>query len=632
MRSTGEGELQGLKELMAASQFDRAWSSLNTQAERATDPATVLGLARLRRHLRTVSAPPPLPAQARVALIGGATTSMIEEPLQLLLATRGVECTMFASPYNTVARQMLDPDSESAAFKPDIAVVVVTPANITVWPDVHAPVAGVQRAVEEESGHWIALCRSLHERTTCEIILDNFHALPLNPLGAAGARTAGDRNRYIAGVNAALADGLPPFVHVHDVASLAALYGVYQWFDPRYWHHGKHPVSHECLVPYVRTLAQVIGALRGRSAKCLVLDLDNTLWGGIVGEDGPERLLIGPGDAVGEAFLAFQRYVLDLKSRGVVLAVCSKNDEAVALAPFFSRPEMLLQRDDFSAFIANWEPKSQGLRQIAEQLGLGLDALVMVDDNPAERAEVRQALPEVRVVELGADPSDYPFAVERTGWFETVSVSPEDRRRSVMYRDNAAREELRSSSTDYLTYLRSLEQRARIAPFKAARLDRIAQLTSKTNQFNLTTPRLTRSELQMMIDSPGHLTATVQLADKFGDNGLISAFAARAENADLWIDLWLMSCRVLNRGVEHLLCNHVVERASELGCRWLHGIYLPTPRNEMVRGLYQSLGFESAEPANGGEHWLMDVKGYTPFETTIELVEEGRPALHGEWR
>ena len=483
--------------------------------------------------------------------------------------------------------------------------------------------------IEAECGHWIALCRSLHERTNCEIILDNFHALPLNPLGAAGARTPGDRNRFIASVNATLADRLPPYVHIHDVASLAALYGVYQWFEPRYWYHGKHPVSFACLVPYVRTLAHIIGALRGRSAKCLVLDLDNTLWGGIVGDDGPDRLLVGPGDPVGEAFLAFQRYVLDLKNRGVVLAVCSKNDEAVALAPFSSRPEMLLRRDDFSAFVASWEPKSRGLRRIAEQLQLGLDALVMVDDNPAERAEIRQALPDVRVVELRYDPSDYPFDVERTGWLETVSVSAEDRRRSEMYRENTIREQLRNSSGDYTAYLHSLAQRARIAPFERATLDRVAQLTGKTNQFNLTTLRLTRSELEAMIDSPRYVTATVQLADRFGDNGLISVFAARAENDDLWIDLWLMSCRVLSRGVEHLLCNHVLQRASESGYRRIHGIYRPTPRNQMVRGLYQSLGFESAEPVDGGEHWLMETGAFVPFETTIELAEEVRLALLG---
>ena len=349
------------------------------------------------------------------------------------------------------------------------------------------------------------------------------------------------------------------------MASLAALYGVYQWFEPRYRHHGKHPVSFARLVPYVRTLAHIIVRFAaGRpSASC---STSTTRWrGGIVGDDGPDRLLVGPGDPVGEAFLAFQRYVLDLKNRGVVLAVCSKNDEAAALAPFSSRPEMLLRRDDFSAFVASWEPKSRGLRRIAEQLQLGLDALVMVYDNPAERAEIRQALPDVRVVELGSDPSDYPVDVERTGWLETVSVSAEDRRRSEMYRENTNREQLRDSSGDYTAYLHSLAQRARIVPFERATLDRVAQLTGKTNQFNLTTLRLTRSELEAMIDSPRYVTATVQLADRFGDNGLISVFAARAANDDLWIDLWLMSCRVLSRGVEHLLCNHVLQRASESG-------------------------------------------------------------------
>jgi FkbH-like protein len=566
--------------------------------------------------------------QVRVALTGGATTSMLEEPLQLVLETLGVGCTLHASPYNTLVRQMLDPASETVAFKPDITVIVTTPSNIATWPDFDASEADVQRATGDVSRHWVDLCRSLHEQTPCEIILDNFHALPLHPLGAAGARTAGDHNRFIDGVNRALADQLPPYVHVHDVASLAAMYGVYHWFDPRHWHHGKHPVSFECLVPYVRTLAQIIAALRGRSAKCLVLDLDNTLWGGIVGDDGPERLTIGPGDPVGEAFQAFQRYALELKQRGVLLAVCSKNDEDVALAPFSSRPEMVLRREDFSAFVANWEPKSRGLRRIAEQLRLGLDALVMVDDNPAERAQIRHALPEVKVLEVGADPSDYPLALEQSGWFETVVVSSEDRRRGEMYRENTAREESRATTGDYATYLESLHQRAR-TPFESTTLDRVAQLTGKTNQFNLTTLRLGRAELEEMIDSPNHLTATVHLADRFGDNGLISVFAGRGLADELWVDLWLISCRVLSRGVEQALLNYVVERATESGYRLLHGIYRPTPRNQLVRGLYQSLGFTAAEPVTGGEHWAMDVRGYTPFMTTIAVEDVPTPVSHG---
>jgi FkbH-like protein len=629
VRSTREAELTGLRELIDAGLYDRAWRSLIAQAQVTTDASALFSLARQRRQLLKVSEPLPMPSQVRIALIGGATTSLFEEPLQLLLETHGVQSTLQASPFNTVARQMLDDTSETVAFKPDIAVVVTTPANIETWPSFNAPAADVQPAVDDECEHWVGLCRSLHEHARCEIIVDNFHALPLRPLGAAGPRTAGDRNRFLAAVNVALADRLPPYAHVHDVASLAAMHGVYRWFDPRYWYHGKHPVSLECLVPYVRSLAQLIAALRGRSAKCLVLDLDNTLWGGIVGDDGPEGLLIGPGDPVGEAFQSFQRYVVDLKTRGVVLAVCSKNDEHVALAPFSARPEMLLRRDDFAVFIANWEPKSQGLRQIAERLQLGLDALVMVDDNPAERAEIRQALPEVRVVEVGTDPSDYPLALERTGWFEAVTLSPEDMRRAEMYSENAARDRLRGASGDYTAYLESLEQRARIAPFEPSTLDRVAQLTGKTNQFNLTTLRLSRSELEAMMESSSYLTATVRLEDRFGDNGLISVFAARGEGDELWIDLWLMSCRVLSRGVEQLLCNHVVERATDAGYRLLHGIYRPTSRNQMVSQLYERLGFAPAEPVGEGTHWVLDLPSFTPFSTTIELIEVARLATYG---
>lgn len=613
--------------MIDAGRTDEAWTVLLRQARDVTDASAMMTLARQRRRLLSVSAPPKASATVRIALMGGATTSLLEDPLQLALQVLGLDSALYAAPYNTTVRQMLDPASETVAFRPDVAVVVNTPASIADWPDPHASRQEVARMIDAVCDHWAGLCESLHARTNCEIVLDNFHALPLRALGAAGARLAGDPNRFIDGVNAALADRLPAYVHIHDVAGLSALHGVYRWFDARFWHQGKHPVSFECLLPYVRSAAGIIGALRGRSAKCLVVDLDNTLWGGVVGDEGPEALLIGPGEPLGEAFQAFQRYLLDLRNRGVLLAVCSKNDESAALAPFARRKEMVLRRDDFSAFVANWEPKSDGLRRIAAELNLGVDSLVFADDNPAEREQVRQGVPEVRVVELGPDPSEYPLAVDRTGWFETVAISEEDRRRSAMYQENAAREELRGASLDYTGYLRSLEMRARIAPFDHATLDRVAQLTGKTNQFNLTTLRLSRSELETMMLSPDCLTATVQLEDRFGDNGLISVFAARAERDELWIDLWLMSCRVLNRGVEHLLRNHVVERAREAGYAVLHGVYRPTARNQLVKDLYPSLGFVAGPSIDGGEHWVLDVATAEPLPTTVHLVEESLPAL-----
>lgn len=613
-----------LNQLVKDERFDEAWQGLLIEAREVTDYRAFQALCRTRRKLAERHPPPVQPANARVALLSGATTNMLEEPLQLSLEALGVGCTLHATPYNTFAREMLDAASETVAFRPDVAVVVCTTAHFPTWPAWNATEQEVDAVIDDVCEYWIGLCRSLHEHANCDIVLGNFHPLPVRPLGTVGVKTAGEPNRFVRGVNATLARRLPPYVHIHDVESLAAFYGVYQWFDPRFWYHAKQPVSFACLVPYVRSLAQIIGALFGRSAKCVVVDLDNTLWGGVVGDDGPERIVLGEGDPLGEAFSAFQRYLRRLKERGVLLAVSSKNEEKHALAPFTTRPEMVLQRDDFVAFRVNWLPKSENLREIAASLNIGLDALVFVDDNPAERELIRQALPEVKVVELGTDPSDYPTLLDRTGWLDAVSLSAEDQARSAMYEANAARTELKSAVGEYDAYLRSLEQRAVVAPFEERHLDRISQLTNKTNQFNLTTRRMSRSEMAAMMTSEDYLTAYVRLADRFGDNGLISVFAARGDGPELWIDLWLMSCRVFSRGVEQLLCNDVVARAKAADFRTLHGIYLPTAKNDLVKEHYARLGFAFCEPLDGGDHWSLDLDHYEPLETAIAIVADYR--------
>jgi FkbH-like protein len=618
-----------LRRLISEARFEEAWRQLLLEARTASDYPAFLALGRVRRKLLTRHPPPPQPANARIALLSGATTSLLEEPLQLALESIGVGCTIHASPYNSFAREMLDAASETVAFRPDVAVLVTAPASVPSWPSWSASQEDIDAAIDQACDYWIGLCRSLHEHATCDIVLPNFHPLAVRPLGTFGAKTAGEPNRFLRGVNDALARRVPSYVHIHDVESLASFYGVSHWFDQRFWNHAKQPVSFECLVPYVRNVAQLIGALLGRSAKCVVVDLDNTLWGGNVGDDGPERLVLGEGHPEGEAFSAFQRYLLTLKERGVMLAVCSKNEERDALAPFASRPEMVLQRSDFLAFYANWQPKSENLREIAASLNIGLDALVFVDDNAAEREEVRQALPDVRVVELSADPSDYPVLLDRTGWLDLVGLSTEDQARTGMYRANVAREEIKTAAGSYDAYLKSLEQRAVVGPFEERHLDRIMQLTNKTNQFNLTTRRMTRSELAAIMASPIHLTDYVQLADRFGDNGLISVFAARGDGPDLWIELWLMSCRVFGRGVERLVCNRMVARAKEAGYRTLHGVYRPTGKNVVVKELCQTLGFARGGPIEDGDHWALELDAFQPFETAITVVKDYSPERKG---
>lgn len=617
--------LEALKAQIVEGRRGEAWDTLLQLARGAADYATVQALCRARRKLLGLGPAPQRPLQLRLAVLGGATTTMLHEPLELLLQAAGVDATLHASTYGTFAAEMIDPASATVAFRPDVAVVVTTPANLPSWPAWNASTGAADAVADEVGEYWLGLCRSLHEHARCDVVLGNFHSLPVRPYGTAGVKLAGEPNRFLRAVNEHLARRAPPFVHLMDVAALAAFHGVDRWFDARYWYHAKQPVSFECLVPYVREIAQLVAALFGRSAKCVVVDLDNTLWGGVVGDDGADALLLGEGDPQGEAFTAFQRYLRRLKDRGLLLAVASKNDEAQALAPFARRPEMVLRRDDFAAFVADWRPKSRQLKEIATTLNLGLDALVFVDDNPAEREQVRQALPEVRVVDLGDDPAGYPAAVDRSGWLDQVAVSAEDAARTALYEADTVRAVIRSSLGDYDAYLRSLEQRAIVAPFEERHLDRITQLTNKTNQFNLTTRRLTRSDLAVMRASPAYITASVCLADRFGDNGLISVLAARGAGPDLWIDLWLMSCRVLKRGVERLVCNYLMDRAKAAGYRTVHGVYLPTERNGMVKDLYAELGFTPCGPMDGGDHWSVPVDAYRPVATTITVVEALAP-------
>nr|WP_254437485.1 HAD-IIIC family phosphatase [Ruegeria arenilitoris] len=370
-------------------------------------------------------------------------------------------------------------------------------------------------------------------------------------------------------------------------------------------------------------MAGIIAAIYGKTSKCIVLDLDNTLWGGIVGDDGVNGIKIGQGSAEGEAFLAFQNYLLELKSRGILLAVASKNEDANARAPFDTLDDMALKFADFVSFKANWGPKPDSIAAIAKELNIGLDAIIFVDDNPAERALVRQSLPEVRVLEVGDDPSEYPYLLSRSGWLETIEITSEDRKKSEQYAANRSRTELAESAVDYDSYLRSLNQKAVIRPFEPEHFDRITQLINKTNQFNLTTQRMTQSEVEALAASNSTVTAYMRLKDSFGDNGLISVAAGSVEGDTLTLDLWLMSCRVFKRGAEFAMANYLLQEAARRGVSNIRGIYRPTAKNRLVENLYADLKFEKDGPAeDNGTNWSRTLTGFEPFPVSIEIVED----------
>jgi FkbH-like protein len=372
---------------------------------------------------------------------------------------------------------------------------------------------------------------------------------------------------------------------------------------------------------YGELIARLISAQRGKSRKCLVLDLDNTLWGGVVGDVGTAGIILGEGSAQGEAHLAVQRYARLLKDRGVILAVCSKNDHALAEAAFREHPEMVLRRTDIATFVANWNDKVENLRNIAERLNIGLDSMVFIDDNPVERARVREALPMVAVPELPDDPALYVRCIAEAGYFEAVSFTADDLRRGEQYAANAEREALLGVSQSIDDFLRGLEMSVIYGPIGLVDLARATQLINKTNQFNTTTRRYSADEVARFAAAPENITLQFRLIDRFGDNGLVSVMILLPsdEPGVLDVDTWVMSCRVFGRQLENEAMSIAVEAARGRGIRVLRADYVPTERNGVVSGLFKSLGYAAASgtEASGASRWILNTAGYVASPTFI---------------
>jgi FkbH-like protein len=408
---------------------------------------------------------------------------------------------------------------------------------------------------------------------------------------------------------------------VLDVAHLAATVGLSNWHAATQWNMAKFGFDAGFLPLYADHVCRIVAALRGKSRRCLILDLDNTLWGGVVGDDGIEGIVVGQGDPTGEAHLDVQRLAATLRRRGIVLAVSSKNDDEIARLPFRAHPEMLLREDDIAVFQANWQDKATNIVAIADALSLGLDAMVFLDDNPAERGLVREALPAVAVPELPSDPALYARTLAAAGYFEAVTFSDEDRKRADFYAGNARRVALASAAGDLESYLASLDMRIVFRPFDATGRSRIAQLIAKSNQFNLTTRRYTEAEVAAFEADGSTFTLQVRLLDIFGDNGMIAVVVCLPAGEDAWeIDTWLMSCRVLGRGVERAMLREIVHHARARGVGRLIGRYVPSARNGMVAEHYAKLGFRhvAGEPP-GATTWEFDTANDTaPPPMTVE--------------
>jgi FkbH-like protein len=420
-------------------------------------------------------------------------------------------------------------------------------------------------------------------------------------------------------VNLQLGLNAPSFVRICDLEFLANRRGALEAEDSRGWFESKQPCSPSLLVDLCREVTHLILGLRRPPKKLLVLDLDNTLWGGVVADDGMEGIEIGDTSPRGEAFKAFQRSILTLKQRGVLLAVCSKNDHARAREPFEKHPEMVLRFEDFVSFKANWEPKSDNLREIAAELRLGMDSFVFVDDNPAEIEIVRQFAPMVTTILLGADPADYAGQLEDRRMFEPRGVTSEDILRTSQYRAESDRQAVLASAADMDAYLESLAMEAVIQEFAPIDVPRIAQLINKSNQFNLTTRRRTEAEVLALAGKPDYVCLSARLRDRFGDHGLISVVIGVVCGEALEIDTWLMSCRVLKRQVEETVLNELVRLVRRKGCTRLEGVYLQTPKNGMVRDFYPRMGFQTLTETTERGEFVLELDSFQPCSTRISL-------------
>jgi FkbH-like protein len=588
-------------------------------------PIVLADILRKRHALRKELLKQQNLVPTRIAILGGSTTTEVKSMLELFLLAQGIEPSFYESGYNRYFEDVEFENPDLWDFKPNIVLIHTTWRNISEFPALLESEDKVEQRVCREMARFESMWEKIHTQLGALVIQNNFDLPRLRPLGNLEASESYGRTNFVMRLNAEFAKYGRTHSRflINDILYLSAQVGQAAWFRNSYWYNFHMAVSPTATVALAHNVAAIVKSIYGKSKKCLVLDLDNTLWGGVVGDDGVQNLILGKDHPVGEAFLDFQRYVKNLQRRGVILAVCSKNDSENAKEGF-SHPDSILRLEDFTSFKANWDPKPENIRAIAADLNIGLDSIVFVDDNAAERDLVAEQLPEVAVPNVGTDVSCFAEVLEHERYFEVDKVVQDDLSRSAYYGLNAERSAGQAKFSNYGEFLASLEMTAEIGPFLPVYLERITQLINKTNQFNLTTRRHTSAEVVAIAEDPAFITLYGRLADRFGDNGLVAVLIGQIFDQTVQLDLWLMSCRVLKREMEFAMFDALVEQCQARGIRKIVGVYIPSKKNSMVAGHYESLGFSSiGEVSGGGERWSYDVPAaYSPRTQYIRRSAE----------
>ena len=579
-----------------------------------------LDISQLHSLARALAKQTNVEGDARVSLsiLSNSTADLLVPSVVATAPRHGLWIDAVAPAFGTFATEALDANSQTNKRGDDFVLLALDHRclNFLTCPGEQLKAEEIVASAVSQVQKFITAISGAGRST---IIVQTLAPPATTMFGSLDAQTPGTLRSLIEHFNIKLREVAPPETLILDVASLAEIVGLGEWHDPVQWNLGKFSFSQRAVPLYAEWLCRLIAASKGKSRKCLVLDLDNTLWGGVIGDDGLHGVVLGQGSPVGEAYLAIQKTALMLRDRGIILAVSSKNDDETARKMFREHPEMLLREDHIAVFQANWQDKASNLCAIAESLNIGIDSLVLLDDNPAERQQVRLALPQVAVPELPEHPDLFSEILLSAGYFETTQFTLDDRQRANHYTANTARRAVLGVGTDLEDYLKSLEMEAHVSPFDEVGRSRITQLINKTNQFNLTTRRYTYSDVAQFESDPSIVDLQVRLKDRYGDNGMICVVICKVSNQDLIIDTWLMSCRVLNRRVEDMILNLLIGIAKKRKLVRIIGTYYPTDRNRIVSDLYARLGFQNQIELSDLGQWHFTVSEHTVSNVPIKI-------------
>lgn len=557
--------------------------------------------------------------EIKIAILSGSTVAEIKELLELFLLKEKIRPIFYESDYNKYFETIVFGDKKLIEFSPDLIYIHTSQINIRFNSSNNTEI-GFSEQLHNEFSRFEAIWKTIKDQFNCDVIQNNFEMPDYRTLGNYDSYSFLGRTHFILEINRMISEFAKnnKWFHINDINYLASWLGLRKWSDRSFWYSYKYCLSAEA-IPYLSfNISNIIKAIYGKSKKCLVLDLDNTLWGGVIGDCGPEKIKVGKETAISEAYSSFQEYLLELKNRGIVLTICSKNELENA-EKGLKHPDSILSPDDFVSMQVNWSNKDENIIKISKNVNLGIDSFVFVDDNPAERELVQSSLPQVAVPNIGSDITKFIDIIDKSGFFETIRISSDDINRNKEYENNKKRKNLQESFQSYDEFLLSLQMEAEIKYFTPIYLDRITQLINKTNQFNLTTRRYNLSEIDAIFNNQNYLSIYGKLIDKFGDNGVVSVIIAERQEQTLIINLWIMSCRVFKRDMEYAMFDYVVHDCMQNKINKIKGIYLETNKNSYVKDLYSSLGFTKITDSE----WLFNIpEKYDPKNKYIRVNNE----------